>query len=93
MVTLSPSDKVRLTTLRNKGVIKGYQEAGGPNYGISADPLPFLIFPITEGSAHVFYDNDQLRASLELMEEYGPLRPGDQPLADCVVCGRERHHA
>lgn len=89
MVTLSPSDKVRLTTLRNKGIIKGYQEGGGPNYGVSAEPLPFIIFPINEGWARTFYSTEGLRQELSLLEEHGPF-PHVDPSEECVTCGR--HH-
>jgi hypothetical protein len=91
MVQLTPADRVRLLTLKNKKIIKGWQDAGGPNYGISADPLPFVIFPINEGAASVYYNNDELRVAMSAMEQFGPLdRPGVVG-SDCDTCGR--YHA
>ena len=63
----------RLDALKRDGIIAGWQDAGGPNYGLSSRPLPALIFPAAETGASTFYDETDLRIAIDVLEKFGPL--------------------
>ncbi len=64
----------RLDDLKDAGIIAGWQRGGGPNYGLSAAPLPWLIFPAAEGPARAFYDAFALGEAIAVLEEFGPMQ-------------------
>ena len=63
----------RLDALQAAGTIAGWQDAGGPNAGLSQAPLPALIFPANGGGALTFYGPATLRAAIIALETFGPL--------------------
>lgn len=63
----------RLDALKAAGVIAGWQDAGGPNYGLSKDPLPALIFPVSGGPASSHFSPVSLRAEIVALETFGPI--------------------
>jgi hypothetical protein len=79
----------RLNSLQDNGVIAGWQDAGGPNYGLSKEPLPALIFPITEHGATSYRSDEALNTAVTLLESFGPhaLINPDTPPA-CERCYR-----
>lgn len=79
----------RLNALKDNGVIAGWQDAGGPNSGLSDDPLPALIFPISEDGASTYYNEVDLRMAICALETFGPLsKPGASCGRDCETCFR-----
>jgi hypothetical protein len=63
----------RLDALKDQGVIAGWQDAGGPNAGLSKAPLPALIFPANGNGALTFWGPATLRAAIIALETFGPL--------------------
>jgi hypothetical protein len=72
MATVPESLRARLDRLKSDGRIAGWQDAGGPNYGLATKPLPALIFPINEGPAVSAHDPEQLDTLVSLLERFGP---------------------
>lgn len=67
----------RLNLLKSKGVIAGWQQGGGPNFGRSKDPLPALIFPRSGGPASTYYNDHELGIAVRVLETFGPTQyPG-----------------
>ena len=64
----------RLNDLHAAGYIAGWQDAGGPNYGLGTEPLPALVFPLGEGvPARTCYTEPELRELVQVVETFGPL--------------------
>lgn len=63
-----------LDRLKRDRVIAGWQRGGGPNYGLSAAPLPWLIFPANEGPATTYYNQRDLRAAVSALQQFGPMQ-------------------
>lgn len=72
MQKVSDKSARRLNDLKKRKVIAGWQDAGGPNYGLSKAPLPALIFPLSEGPASTFYDERKLVMAISALETFGP---------------------
>jgi hypothetical protein len=64
----------RLDALKAAGTIAGWQRGGGPNYGLSRMPLPWLIFPAHEGPATTYYSANELEAAVASLEQFGPMQ-------------------
>ena len=69
----SPELAARLDALKAAGTIAGWQDANGPNYGLSRDPLPAKIFPASFGPAFSYYDEAELRTAVQALELFGPI--------------------
>lgn len=63
----------RLEALKLKGVIAGWKDGGGPNYGRGERPLPAIIFPATEGPATTYYSLTSIANAIRALELFGPL--------------------
>lgn len=63
----------RLDLLKSAGVIAGWQDSGGPNYGLSKRPLPALVFPAAGTGAKTFYDENELGLHVSVLEHFGPI--------------------
>jgi hypothetical protein len=62
----------RLDALKEAGTIAGYQRGGGPNYGLSRAPLPWLIFPVDGSGATTYYNSVDLGEAINVLQTFGP---------------------
>lgn len=71
-MTTSPDLKQRLDTLKETGVIAGWQERGATtNVGLTRAPLPWVIFPVSFGRATTYYTEDDLATAVSVLETFG----------------------
>ena len=73
MIQVPKATARRLDLLKSAGVIAGWQDSGGPNYGRGSRPLPALIFPAAGTGARTFYDENELGLHVSVLERFGPI--------------------
>jgi hypothetical protein len=66
----------RLDELKRKQIIAGWQAGGGPNYGLSKEPLKAKIFPSDGGPASSYASDAELATAVAVLEEFGALALG-----------------
>jgi hypothetical protein len=73
MISVSANLADRLNALKEKGIIAGWKDAGGSNYGRGQTPLPAKIFPIDGRFASSYYDERLLEMAVTTLETFGPI--------------------
>ena len=68
---LSQGFKDRLDRLQESGLIAGWQDSGGPNYGLGEAPLPAKLFPANGGPAYTIRSEYDAVGVLDMVEAVG----------------------